>query len=172
MACINYCVSSFPPNWQLLSQFLRKKASSPCHHPTYAQVSHRRVADGMGQACDRNCAATLHCTSMLPASLEFPKAGSPALCPAQAAPLPGHNPLQGCWAPSEQGTALLYHHGGFHLHQVSSGIFCPVFTKMCWIFAASCPEVASRGTGQLLLLCPSRLVLASPARVKADPFGV
>lgn len=161
MVCINYCVSSF---WLLLSRFLRKKSPSPCHHPTCAQVSHRRVADGMGQACDRNCAATLHGPSMLPAALEFPKSGFPA----QAAPLPGHNPLQGCWAPLCRGC----HHGGFHLHQVNSGIFCHVFTKMWWTSPGSCPQVASGGTGQLLLLCPSRVVLASPARVKADPFGV
>lgn len=39
-------------------------------------------------------------------------------------------------------------------------------------FCCQLPGGGLRRTGQLLLLCRSRLVLASPARVKAAPFGI
>lgn len=93
MACINHRVS-FPPKLAAFIQ-ISQEEKPPAHVITPPMpVSHGGVADGVGQDCDRNYAATLHCPGMLPAALEFPKAGSPAPCPAQAAPLPGHNPLQ------------------------------------------------------------------------------
>lgn len=134
------------------------KAPSPCHHPTVP----RRVAGGMGQACDRNYAGTWHSTNPLPAVLELQRSSSSPV-PAQAAPGRGHKPLQGCWALSEKGTGLLCHQGGFHLH---------LWHFLSCLHSNVVPAARRWPQQQLLLLCPSTLVLASPARVKADPFGI
>lgn len=176
MACTNYCVSSFPPDWLLYPNFSGRKAPSPCHHPTYAQASHRRVADGMGQDWDRNCDATLHCTSMLPAPLEFPKAGSPALCPAQAAPLPGHNPLQGCWAPSEQGTALLITMGDFTCTRCLLVFFVLSPPKGAGSLLSTAQRWPQEGLGSRFCCVPADLCWQAlsgfSCKRKADPFGV